>query len=164
MKLRGEEIAVDCFAQRDRAWGPRRDNRQPQVAYVYGTASATSAFLAVSARKRRDDTEDRVFSGYYMHDGEWALMASGTREVERDERGCVVDVRIDATDQLGRRLQVHGEPVSRLISSEYPSMLLVNSLTRFDLHGEEAWGEDQDTWGIRRWRDFRAEARRASGV
>jgi hypothetical protein len=159
MKLRGEEIEVDCLSQRDRAWGPRRDNRQPQVAYVYGTASADSAFLAISALKKRDDTVDRVFSGYYMHEGVWAHMVSGTREVTRDDEGRMTRVWIDATDELGRRLQTEGEPVSRLISSEYPSMLLINSLTRFDLHGQDAWGEDQDTWGARRWRDFRAAAR-----
>jgi hypothetical protein len=159
MVLRGEKIDVDCMAQRDRAWGPRRDNRQPQIAYVYGTASATSAFLTVSALKRRDDTEEKIFTGYYMHDGVWAPMVSGTREVERDDEGRVTSVHLDATDELGRHLEVDGEPVSRLISSEYPSMLLINSLTRFDLHGQDAWGEDQDTWGARRWRDFRAAAR-----
>ena len=158
MVLRGERIEVDCLAQRDRAWGPRRDNRQPRVAYEYGTASATNAFLAVSAQKK--DGPDRIFTGYYMHDGTWAKMVSGTREVERDTQGRPAHVRIEGEDELGRWLQVEGETVSRLFIPGYPSMLVLNSLTRWDLNGEEAWGEDQDTWSPRRWRDFRAAARK----
>jgi hypothetical protein len=121
---------------------------------VYGAASATNAFLAVSAQKRGGD--DNIFTGYYMHDGVWARMASGHREVERDENGRVAVVRIDGTDELGRRLQAEGVTVSRLFIPAYPSMLVINSLTRWDLHGEEGWGEDQDTWSPRRWRDFKA--------
>jgi hypothetical protein len=154
MVLRGERIEVDCFAQRDRAWGPRRDNRQPQVAYCYGTASATSAFLAVSALKHRGD-DDLVFSGYYMHEGVWAKIVSGNRRVERDERGGVTKVVIEAADELGRQMYATGETVSRLFGYPYPSMLCINSLTRWDFNGQECWGEDQDCWPPRRWRDSR---------
>jgi hypothetical protein len=49
--------------------------------------------------------------------------------------------------------------VSRLFIPAYPSMLVINSLTRFALNGEEGWGEDQDTWSPRRWRDFNATLR-----
>ncbi|MGD9792685.1 MAG: hypothetical protein AB7V43_04320 [Acidimicrobiia bacterium] len=157
MILRGETIPVDCIAQRDRAWGPRRDNKQPRVAYVYGTASSTNAFLAVSAQKRGGD--DLIFTGYYMYDGVWSKMVSGTREVERDDQGRVSWVKIDGHDELGRHLVVDGTTVSRLQIPAYPSLMCVNSLTRFELNGEEAWGEDQDTWSPRRWRDFKASLR-----
>ncbi len=159
MKLLGEEVAVDCMAQRDRAWGPRRDNRQPRVAYVYGATSSTNAFLAVSAQKKGGP--DNIFTGYYMHEGTWAKMVSGRREVDRDALGRVAHVRIDGTDELGRSLQVEGETVSRLFITAYPSMVVINSLTRFVLNGEECWGEDQDTWSPRRWRDFKATLRAA---
>ncbi|MCW2529529.1 MAG: hypothetical protein JWM76_4389 [Pseudonocardiales bacterium] len=158
MNLQGEQIPVDCFAQRDRAWGPRRDNRQPQVAYCYGTASATDAFLAISAIKRRGD-DDAVFGGYNMHDGVWAKMKSGLRTVERDDQGAVVRVHIEAVDELGRDLNVRGETVSRLFGYPYPSMLCINSLTRWELNGVECWGEDQDAWPPRRWRDYRTAER-----
>ena len=157
MKLLGEEVAVDCMAQRDRAWGPRRDNRQPRVAYVYGATSSTNAFLAVSAQKKGGP--DNIFTGYYMHEGTWAKMVSGRREVDRDALGRVARVRIDGTDELGRSLQVEGETVSRLFITAYPSMVVINSLTRFVLNGEDCWGEDQDTWSPRRWRDFKATLR-----
>ena len=62
----------------------------------------------------------------------------------------VARVRIDGTDELGRSLQVEGETVSRLFITAYPSMVVINSLTRFVLNGEECWGEDQDTWSPRR--------------
>jgi hypothetical protein len=163
MWLRGEDIAVDCFAQRDRAWGPRRDNRQPQVAYCYGAASETSAFLAISAQKYRGD-DDLVFGGYYMHDGTWAKVVSGKREVERDDRGAVTTVRIEAKDELGREFATTGQTVSRLFSYPYPSMVCINSMTRWDFDGQDAWGEDQDCWPPRRWRDARVAERAAKQV
>jgi hypothetical protein len=155
MTLRGERIEVDCLAQRDRAWGPRRDNRQPQVAYCYGTVSADEAFLAVSAIKHRGD-DDTVFTGYHMQEGVWSSMVSGRRTVERDAQGAVAKVWIEGKDALGRTLEASGETVSRLFDFPYPSMLCINSLTRWDLRGQECWGEDQDAWPLRRWRDLHA--------
>ena len=35
-----QQLIDAALAMRDRAWGPRRDNRQMRVAYCYGTASA----------------------------------------------------------------------------------------------------------------------------
>jgi hypothetical protein len=58
---------------------------------------------------------------------------------------------------------VEGETVSRLFSYPYPSMVCINSLTRWELNGEECWGEDQDCWPPRRWRDYRT-AQRAAGA
>ena len=159
MRLRGEKIEVDCLAQRDRAWGPRRDNRQPQVAYCYGTASATNAFLAVSAIKHRGD-EDRVFTGYYMHDGVWSKMSSGRARVERDDKGSG---RPGRTSRPGRaRSPARRRPastVSRLFSYPYPSMVCINSLTDGNSTASECWGEDQDCWPPRRWRDYRTAER-----
>ena len=101
MTLRGEEIAVDCFAMRDRAWGPRQDGRQPKVGYAYGTVSPEHAFLAISIDQQG---EDLVSSGFLQRDGEWCRVVSGERTVERDERGRPTQITIDATDERGRAL------------------------------------------------------------
>ncbi len=157
MKLHGEEIAVDCFAMRDRAWGPRRDGRQPKVGYAYATISATSAFLAVSVQ-RRDDL-DRVTTGFLMRDGVWSRLATGLRDVRRDEQGRPVTIEIDAEDELGRPLQALGAAVSRQVFTAYPSMFCWNSLARWEFEGQECWGEDQDVWNPKYWRQYAASLR-----
>lgn len=153
MVLHGETIDVDCLAMRDRAWGPRRDGRQPKLGYAYATASAESAFLAISV----DKGEDLVSTGYLMRDGTWSRLASGRRHVERDERGRPRVVVVDATDELGRALHAEGTAVSRQVFTAYPSMFCWNSLVRWDLDGTTCWGEDQDVWHPRKWRRHATE-------
>ena len=151
MMLHGEDIAVDCFAMRDRSWGPRRDGRQPKVGYAYATASATSAFLAISVDKGEGDN---ITTGYLMRDGVWSRMASGTRLVERDHKGRPRLVTIAGEDELGRTMTARGEAVSRQVFTAYPSMFCWNSLLHWDFDGTDSWGEDQDVWHPRKWRAF----------
>ncbi len=150
MVLHGEPIAVDCFAIRDRAWGPRRDQRQRRVGYAYGTASATEAFLALSGQDRQGT--DRVWTGYLMRDGVWSPLVAGERQVGRDSEGRPATVRITGRDELGRALSATGTVVSRMVFTPYPSMFAWCSMTRWDLDGTPCWGEDQDVWSPRRWR------------
>ncbi|SHN15725.1 hypothetical protein SAMN05443668_103299 [Cryptosporangium aurantiacum] len=150
MVLHGESSPVDCYAIRDRAWGPRRDHRQRRVGYAYGTASATSAFLAIFGL---DTTGiDRVWSGYLMRDGVWAKLESGERRVDRDAAGRPAAVVIEARDELGRSLHASGTVVSRMAFTPYPSMLTWCGMTTWDFDGQQGWGEDQDVWSPRRWR------------
>lgn len=151
MVMHGEEIPVDCFAMRDRSWGPRQDGRQPKVGYAYATASDTSAFLAISVDKGEGDN---ISTGYLMRDGTWSRLASGTRSVERDERGRPALVRIDGVDELGRSVQATGATVSRQVFTAYPSMFCWNSLLQWQFDGTTCWGEDQDVWHPRKWRSF----------
>jgi hypothetical protein len=156
MNLRGEEIPIDCYSMRDRAWGPRRDGRQPKVGYSFGTASDSSAFLSISVDRRGDE---QVSTGFLMRDGVWSELASGTRKVERDAGGRPARIMIDAVDELGRRLVTEGDAVSRHVALTYPSMLSWTSLTRWELDGGECWGEDQEIWHPNRWRAFAASVR-----
>ncbi len=151
MTLHGEAIAVDCYAMRDRAWGPRRDGRQPKIGYAYATASATSAFLAITIDRGEGDL---VSTGYLMRDDTWSQLASGSRAVARDDRGRPVRITIDATDALGRTVTATGEVMSRQVFTAYPSMFCWNSLLRWELDGQVCFGEDQDVWSPRRWRRF----------
>jgi hypothetical protein len=152
MVLHGEEIAVDCFAMRDRAWGPRRDGRQPKVGYAYATRSADSAFLAISVHKRGQP--DLVTTGFLMRDGDWVRLCKGEREVERDEQGRPSIVTINAEDESGRQVHAVGHVVSRQVFTAYPSMFCWNSLVRWEYEGVECWGEDQDIWGPPRWKEY----------
>jgi hypothetical protein len=150
MTLHGERSDVDCFAMRDRSWGIRRDGRQPKIGYCYATLSADEAFLAITVEKRG---VDGVVGGFLMRDGTWAHLASGTRHAARDHEGRPSTISVDVVDELGRALRATGTAVSRQVFLTYPSMFCWNSLVRWELNGQTCWGEDQDIWHPRKWRD-----------
>ena len=151
MRLHGEEIDVDCFAMRDRMWGIRRDGPQPKVGYCHATASADHAFLSISVDRKG---HDGIIAGYLMRDGDWSKLASGTRAVERDRHGRPATIRIDGVDELGRTLAAVGTSMSRQVFTCYPSMFCWNSLVRWELDGATCFGEDQDIWRPKRWRQY----------
>jgi hypothetical protein len=151
MKLRGEELRVDCFSMRDRSWGIRRDGRQPRVGYCYATASGESGFLSISVMTQGTDV---ITTGFLMRDGEWSRLASGTREVTRDARGRPIEIRIHGVDELGRSVISTGTVASRQVFKCYPSMFCWNSLVEWKLDGQRCWGEDQDIWHPEKWREY----------
>jgi hypothetical protein len=160
MTLHGDEIAVDCFAMRDRSWGPRQDGRQPKVGYAYATASPESCFLSISIDRKGDD---QVSTGFHWRDGVWSRMASGTRRVDRDDHGRPARIVVDACDELGRGVAATGTVLSRQVFTAYPSMFCWNSLVQWSYDGTTCFGEDQDVWHPRRWREFAAALRRGDG-
>lgn len=155
--LHGERIAVDCLAMRDRGWGPRKEGRQVQMGYMYAVASPESAFLSVSGTGRSG--VDKVISGFLMRDGVWSRLASGTRSVVRDEQGRAARLEVMATDELGRTFEAQGTVESRFMSMSYASMLTWCNLVKWSFDGQTVWGEDQDCWGPRLWRDYARERR-----
>ena len=150
MMLHGDEVAVDCIAMRDRSWGVRAPRRQPKLGYCHATAGPQSSFLTISVDRKG---VDGILTGYLMRDGEWARMTSGTRAVERDAQGRPAIIRVEGIDELGRTLEAHGTTVSRQVFTAYPDMFCWNSLARWDFDDVTAWGEDQDIWHPRKWRE-----------
>jgi hypothetical protein len=167
MTLYGERIPVDCFAMRDRSWGLRRNGPQAKVGYCYATQSADDAFLAISVDRRQPDgsRRDGITGGFLMRDGVWSLLADGTRSTERDEEGRPATIVIDAVDQLGRPLRATGTTVSRQVFLAYPSMFCWNSLAQWQWGAGQVdcngWGEDQDIWHPRKWREHARSLRGA---
>jgi hypothetical protein len=154
--LHGERIEIDCLAMRDRTWGPRPENRPRKAAYVTGAANPGHGFLAVTGAA---SSEDAIAYGFLLRDGRVVSLASGERSVERDaQNGWVTRLRIDATDKDGRRFTAVGTPVSRIILNRH-TFIDINSLVRWEIDGEEAWGEDQDMWPVHAF----AAMRRARG-
>ena len=146
--LHGERIALDCIGMRDRTWGRRPEDRPRQAAYVTGAASASHGFLAVTNVRPEGD---RVAYGFLRRDGETVSLAGGERTVERDPREhWVTRITLTAYDTKGRKMRAVGEPVSRIILNRH-TFIDINSLIRWDLDGEIAWGEDQDMWPVHRW-------------
>lgn len=156
--LDGEPIDIDCFSVRDRSWGPRPEHRPQRLSYCFGTTSPESAFFATS-RPRPD--HDLISHGYLIRDGRLARIVGGERRVERDPvTGWVTRETIAGRDESGREFHAAGTPVSRVAVNRHLAVTWTY-LTRWDLDGEQAWGEDQDMWPVEQWSRFRREARGA---
>jgi hypothetical protein len=152
--LRGERIAVDHVAIRDRSWGARPDHLGGRIGYTYGAASTTEGFC-VFAQMKETNAEgwERINHGFLLRDGRKAQVKEGWRKVIRDSAtNFITRIDIDAVDTEGRRLQTSGETQSRM-TLQYPRGLTCNSLLRWSLNGLEGWGEDQDCWRFDQWRD-----------
>lgn len=141
----GEAIAVDCLAIRDRSWYVRDDTRSMQAGYLYGAADPDHHFLAF-ARPQGDDTVGPVTGGYLVRDGEKADLVEGTRTVRSRRRGHPDEVALDATDELGRRLEVTGHVTASLASQSTPGMFAWMSIADWTIDGRPGHGEDHDVW------------------
>ena len=148
ISVAGESIDIDCWAMRDRTWGPRPENRPRQAAYVTAAKDGENGFLAVTNAK----TGDRVAYGFLRQDGRTVSLVDGTRTVaERDpEHGWVTELRLEVIDAEGRQLEAVGEPVSRIIINRH-TFIDINSLVRWSVGGDSWWGEDQDMWPMHTW-------------
>ncbi len=170
MRLHGERIAIDCYAVRDRSWGPRPQGRPKKrraadteiatatggVGYSFGTASRENAFLVYSIPTA---TDDRVTCGYLIRDGRYAHVLDGHRRVEVDaETGWVTRIEIEARDDAGRRFEAAGEALSRHWKGHGGDTLM-----RWSWDGTTGFGEDQSYFSKATWRALRdrARARRA---
>lgn len=152
--LYGERIEIDCLAMRDRTWGRRPEDRPRQAAYVTGITNPEHGFLAVTNTRPEGDL---VSFGFLRRDGRTVSLASGERRVERDPAtGWVRGIIIEATDEEGRELHAVGHALSRIVLNHH-TFIDNNSLIRWEINGEEGWGEDQDMWPVHRWSAMRRE-------
>jgi hypothetical protein len=156
--LRGERIDVDSYGFRDRSWGVRSQFGQGLASsparhggYSYATASPRDAFHTITMDFGAGCNS---IHGYLIRDGEWAKLASATREVvERaPDTGFPRRVRIDGVDELGRELHAEGRCLNQLAFPINPNLFTVNCLTEWTFGDVTAFGEDHDNWsaaGIR---------------
>jgi hypothetical protein len=149
--LHGEQMDVDCHLMRDRSWGRRPDLRGVKAGYDYAFATDTDGFLSLSL----DRGEDRVVMGFILRDAEMSKAVGGDRRVHRGDNGMPVAIAITVLDELGRTVTAHGVVVSQFSHLVYPSMLVHQSLVRWDYDGNTVYAEDQDVWDPVQWRAFR---------
>ena len=143
LRLRGEEIAVDCLDLRDRSWSVRDDRGSVRASYSYAMASERDGFLAAGFEH---EGASRLVAGFLLRDGVAAALAAGTREVVARECGHPARVRLQARDALGRSLEAEGACVSRLANPATPGLFAWMSLTDWQFDGRRAFGSDQDVW------------------
>lgn len=157
--LDGEHIDVDCFAMRDRSWGPRPERGYRRVGYCWA-ADAETSFLAYSSPQDdaaapgtdTDTDTDQIYAGYLRRQGELARLVSGERRIERDpQTNWVTAIDLRATDSLGRELHARSEAKSRMILP-HSTAVCVNSVLPWVIDGRVVYGEDQDVWPIHQWR------------
>jgi hypothetical protein len=163
MVLHGERLAIDCYATRDRSWGPRPMGRPSRkrpgssemltrlggIGYAFGTASPTDAWLVYSTPGLDDDP---VSCGFLLRDGRYGHVLAGERRLKVDPRiGWPISMEIEAVDDLGRTVRVRGEAVSRHWRGHGG-----DTLFRWNWDAVEGWGEDQSYFGRQVWEANRA--------
>ena len=150
--LDGERIAVDCFAMRDRSWGPRTERGYRRVGYTWAAAPELSLLTFTAPG---DGDRERVHSGYVRRDGRLARITGGSRVVTRDPAdGWIAALDLEVVDELGRTTTGRARAVSRLVLPSSTS-LCTNTALRWTLDGLDLHGEDQDVWPLKEWRAFR---------
>lgn len=159
LRLRGEEIAVDCLAVRDRTWSRRSDlevnvgGGSHRGGYSHGAAGPGEAFQSISAMS---GDEDVVRGGYLLRDGELESVVRGTRRVlERSPAGHPVRVALELEDARGRTLAAEGRGRNAFAWQFTPGMFSWNCLTEWTWDEGSGWGEDHDNWSSSAWQSFR---------
>ena len=155
--LDGARTEVDCFAMRDRSWGPRAERGYRRVGYCWA-ADADTTFLSFSTPAGDDDDPDadRIYAGYLRRDGDVAHLVSGRRRTVRHPvDNWVTAIELEAVDTLGRRVVADARATSRMILPGATSMC-INTVLAWTVDGRAVHGEDQDVWPIKEWRRSRA--------
>jgi hypothetical protein len=154
IRLDGETIDVDCYAMRDRSWGPRPERGYHRIGYVWAAAPAVT-FLTYSLPA--GDT-DSIHTGYHRVDDVVSYIASGRRAVERDPvHNWVTAMTVDAIDELGRELHAEGRAISRLVLPGSTS-ICINTSMEWTIDGAVVHGEDQDVWPNKEFRSVHRDA------
>jgi hypothetical protein len=87
-----------------------------------------------------------VVGGYLVRDGEKAVLTGGTRTIVSRRRGHPDEIVIDATDELGRSLNVTGRVAASMASQSTPAMFSWMSVVDWTIDGAPGHGEDHDVW------------------
>jgi hypothetical protein len=150
--LDGERIEVDCYAMRDRSWGPRHERGYHRVGYTW----AASPELSVLTYTRPEGSgPEHVYAGYIRRGEEVAAIVDGTREVRRDRRhGWVTAIDAEIVDEHGRTAHAHADGGSHMILPHSTSVCVNTALT-WAVDGAGMHGEDQDVWPMKDWRALR---------
>ena len=159
LSLDGERIEVDCFAMRDRSWGPRYERGYRRVGYTWAASPDLSLLTYTGPEPGSDAADEHVHSGYVRRDGVVGQIVDGRRAVRRDPlEGWVTGMDLEITDEHGRTTVAQAEALSRMVLPGATSVCINTSL-RWTADGRTVDGEDQDVWPIKDWRRLRRAAR-----
>ncbi len=148
IRLGARELAVDCYGIRDRSWGPRVIGDDIRLNYFHGQ-SANLAFLGYSKPERMAET---LFKGYLWRDGLTSPMAEGTRSTYYAD-GKLDRIELVMVDTAGRGIEATGRPLNTLVHEPYPGLVNWLHLIEWRVGDAILYGEEQDVWSTKRWRD-----------
>ena len=148
--LDGERIDVDCYAMRDRSWGPRTERGYGRVGYTWLADPGCSLLTYAAPTDRTDD----IHSGYIRRGDDVTRIIGGERKLVRSACSLVDSLEIAVVDGNGTELAVTGRARSRMILPAATSVC-VNTLLEFEIDGRTVYGEDQEVWPIERFRQAR---------
>ena len=141
--LNGERLDVDCYAMRDRTWGPHRPGARRSGDYLWAIAGPDAHWHAITMAGR-DRGEDNVLGGYLMREGRLGELVSGRRRVLQRRSGAPLRVVLEARDDLGRDLHAEGKVRTALRWLGWPGRLTFWTLTEWRWDGVQGWGR---IWG-----------------
>ncbi len=140
--LDGEEHQIDCWAMRDRSWGPRTFDDVHQGDYLWGVGSEQESFHVIAVH---DGSVNRVRGGYLLRDGTMADLTSGRSWTEGRIGGLRSNrVIVEAADASGRVLTAEGRTRNGLVWMLYPREVVVWALVEWTVDGRPMWGEQQE--------------------
>jgi hypothetical protein len=151
VRLDGEVLDVDCFAMRDRSWGPRTERGYKRVGYTWAASPELSMLSYTAPTTDSDD----IYAGYVRRGDNVVRLTGGRRRIERDpKQGWVRSIDVEGICADGTTLTGHATAVSQMILPHATSVC-VNSSLVWDFEGTIVHGEDQDVWPLREWREVR---------
>ena len=143
LTFNGERLDVDCYALRDRTWGPHRPGAGRSGDYLWAIASPDAHWHALTMAGDQPGI-DKVIGGYVVRDGDLGELVAGQRRVLERRRGAPVRILLDAEDDRGRRLHAEGQVRTALRWLGWPGRLTFWTLTDWHWDGLQGWGEDQE--------------------
>jgi hypothetical protein len=158
--LNGERFEVDCYAMRDRTWGPHRPGARRSGDYLWAIAEPDAHWHAITMASR-DPGVDKVVGGYLVRDGQLAELVSGKRRVLQRRSGAPLRVILDAEDDSGRTLHAEGDVRTALRWLGWPGRLTFWTLTEWKWDDLVGFGEDQEFFAREQVRDL---VQRGTGV
>lgn len=146
---RGQRFAIDCWSIRDASSGERELNTPMRGCYLWGAASEGEAFHAMTTGGA--NAQELAF-GFLRRDGVNSSLSRGTRTVIEDGPYFPAVIRLDAEDQLGRRVTVIGRSSAPLMFNGYPRMHTVWGLLEVEIDGSHGWGDVQEFMPLETYR------------
>jgi hypothetical protein len=148
VQLPGRRVEIDCLGMRDKTWGPRPDTGSNRAgAYTYGTQSGDEQWLVLTASTGNEGTARPGTSGYLVRDGVKSGIVSAGRFVTRRTNGYPVELRMEATDELGRTLEATGRCINRFANQALAGTFAWMTMVQWQTaDGKTFVGEDQEVW------------------
>jgi hypothetical protein len=172
LQIKDERIEVDCYAARDRSFGPHDMNNVGRGDQAWGIANEELGFFAYAVSDV-DPTTDPLFGtteplvgGWYLADGKVGTVVEGERTAtDRHPDTRMISQVITARDDLGREFRAEGNCTNHLFFDGFAECWWWWGLMRWQINGVDAIGETIDNMTSRMWqRIMRQRAQELAGA